>query len=741
MRAVLEATATRAIAARAVPSRDTGRLGRLDLFVASGLAVAVVDAGLDVALRRGLAPAQLGRHALLCLALDVVVGTLLAAAAAAVVTLCEGLARLLPGRSARARDWLGSALYGLLGGALCFWPVRWTIGASTKRDTALVSWGPFAASLCVGLTLVAASLALRHAGRTTGAVRWRRGFVVALLLGVAGGACTYVDLTFFVALYARLHELLHAFGALALLGAVALLLRLLQHGRPRLRVGASIATALAGAWSFVFVIAADARAWLGEELAYAWRQPVRVDRLLGRVQLAEAFLADPTGWRSAAATQLDRLRRRYDVASTALAGKWLQPAGVPAPLRDELARARAGAANYNVVVYYVDTLRYDVGTDPVTMPNAVRFAARSLSFGRAYATASDTVSTLPSLLAGSYLPEEAGEDLLARARRGGMSSAVATAQSCAEFLAKHVPSFRFDQTLSVPDYEPGKKVWGYGADRATAGPVVDAALGWLEHNAQRRFLLWVLQYDVHSWHELDQAYLEASAQRLGVPGHAPLEWRYRVAAAAVDQGFGRLLAGLDRLGLADRTVVVLVSDHGEALGRDGFWMHSTFLWESLLHVPLSIRIPRLAPRRIDAVVGHVDLLPTLAPYLAPGPDGGRRHGLDLLAHVVAPRSRWPLPLLALASRGPDLARVGLIDRDRDQPFKLVLPLESAVPELYDLQADQPDDAEVGERNPGSMLQLLDELLRSPVFPRAAADQGVPRAATEGGPRGTARDHG
>jgi choline-sulfatase len=81
--------------------------------------------------------------------------------------------------------------------------------------------------------------------------------------------------------------------------------------------------------------------------------------------------------------------------------------------------------------------------------------------------------------------------------------------------------------------------------------------------------------------------------------------------AYVDDQLGRLLAGLDRLGLADRTVVIVTADHGEALGDHGSLLHET-VYDEVARVPLIIRVPDgVRGRRVAEVVGLVDLVPTV----------------------------------------------------------------------------------------------------------------------------------
>src|SRR5690606_2503502 len=98
----------------------------------------------------------------------------------------------------------------------------------------------------------------------------------------------------------------------------------------------------------------------------------------------------------------------------------------------------------------------------------------------------------------------------------------------------------------------------------------------------------------------------------------------------VDEAFGRLVDGLEQLGLERNTVVLFVSDHGEALGKNDFWVHAVYLWEPLVRVPLVLAAPGLPPTVVREPVGLVDVAPTLARYIHPAPSMLGYHGEDLV---------------------------------------------------------------------------------------------------------------
>jgi len=88
--------------------------------------------------------------------------------------------------------------------------------------------------------------------------------------------------------------------------------------------------------------------------------------------------------------------------------------------------------------------------------------------------------------------------------------------------------------------------------------------------------------------------------------------------SCVDEKLGHLLDVLEDTGLADDTIVVFTSDHGEMLGERGMWLKMT-MFEWSVRVPLVVSFPsRFAPRRITQNVSLVDLLPTLIDLASAG---------------------------------------------------------------------------------------------------------------------------
>jgi arylsulfatase A-like enzyme len=81
----------------------------------------------------------------------------------------------------------------------------------------------------------------------------------------------------------------------------------------------------------------------------------------------------------------------------------------------------------------------------------------------------------------------------------------------------------------------------------------------------------------------------------------------------IDDAVGRILDALDRLGIADNTIVVFTSDHGDWLGDHGLWQKGAVHTRGVTQVPLVIRWPgvEVPGRIVEHVTSHVDIMPTL----------------------------------------------------------------------------------------------------------------------------------
>lgn len=669
-------------------------------------------------------PTELWVHVGAVLGLYAVVGTLLGLFLWLLVGIERRLTRLLAFAGEPARRFLGPAFFGAVA-VLLSQPTA--VAAFSGQRISRTPWGSFGPLLLLILVFASAALLSAHAARAQQGcltpARWRQSFLGAV---VAGGALLVIDQNVFVTLYRPLHSYLEWVSLLLLTLAFALVLP------PRAPVGRRVLTgvSLLGVVLTGAILASGSlRERLDRALTHAWIDPVYAGRMLRRSNELAVYLKDPSGYRGIQMDRLERLRARFRLDDVELDASWLStpPPLPPGQTRQEL--VERGLSEPNVLVFYIDTLRQDVAHDPSIMPHLARFARESLDFRRAYATGSDTLRSLPGITGGNYfLRHTHSGNVCELGKRSAHESSLFIAESAGHFLSRLLPSFDFEHEVRIQDFDPGSQVWGYGADKPTGERIVDAALDYLKRRSDEKFFMWLFHFDQHNWRELDSDYIDDISARFEVPTEGELDARYRAIASALDAQFGRLLAGLDELGLSDNTVVLLLSDHGEGLGWGGFWVHSVFLWESLVRVPLVLRVPGVAPQLVEDVVSLVDVAPTLAGFLLPEAPKAGYHGEDLLRHAdVAPAPRR-FPVLFAAALRDELVRIGTLDRAGRH--KLVVRLEAAELELFDLETPTPDERNLARERPGVSRSLLRLLARSPVFPRSLEEFQMLRPQAE-----------
>ena len=83
----------------------------------------------------------------------------------------------------------------------------------------------------------------------------------------------------------------------------------------------------------------------------------------------------------------------------------------------------------------------------------------------------------------------------------------------------------------------------------------------------------------------------------------------------VDENLGRIFSALETTGLADNTIVIFTSDHGDLMGDCGLVFKGQFLLEGLINVPMIWRVPGVQPRATEALFNSSDIVPTILDML------------------------------------------------------------------------------------------------------------------------------
>ncbi len=391
-------------------------------------------------------------------------------------------------------------------------------------------------------------------------------------------------------------------------------------------------------------------------------------------------------------------------------------------------------APYNCIVIVVDSLRRDhvgcYGNSWIQTPNIDRLASESVVFDNAYPEALPTLPIRTSMFTGQRtLWSRAWQPLVSedvtiaeilsgqgyaaalitdtyhmfkpdmnfhkgfdcfRWIRGQEADAFETAPHGKDLAAFVKPAMRGDPVERILDQYLKNTAQFVDEDDYFAPRVTGEAIGWLTRNASNQpFFLWVDFFDPHEpWDPpapFDRMYTDTGYRgpRLMHPKYGPADWLtpdeirymrglYSGEVTYVDKWIGRLLETVWKLGLHERSVIVLLADHGLPIADHGSCLKTPDnLYNELLRIPLMIRHPgpTRPARRVRALAQTHDLPPTLLDLLGAKGNAEGMHGRSLVPvmerddaaireYVVvgyheAPHRCVRTTELSYISRGPD----------------------------------------------------------------------------------------
>ena len=372
----------------------------------------------------------------------------------------------------------------------------------------------------------------------------------------------------------------------------------------------------------------------------------------------------------------------------------------------------------NILLITVDALRADAvktsDSIDIVAPHLQALARDSVHFERAYAQGSRTAISMGSLMLGRYSANidwdlysyEGGriQGPVDPASRRGLQSIYTTLPRFepGSTLAERLAEVGF-QTIGVP-YAGDNEFFrqGLGFSRGfqvyrdlsltkwplpSSGRVTEVALRAIDQ-ASRRWFVWVHYYDTH------------------LSRHTRSD--YDRVLSHFDRGLGQLVDGLEHRGILNDTLIVLTSDHGEALGEHRSRGHATTLYEEQIRVPLIVRFPGAEPRLVREPVALVDVAATLC--TATGARAEGLNGEDLWPTITDGTAPPERPIFSelhryrsrFGDQTADLKAVVVGD------WKLIWDRQRETQELFDLRADHREEKAL-EEQPEARRTLLREL--------------------------------
>ncbi len=308
---------------------------------------------------------------------------------------------------------------------------------------------------------------------------------------------------------------------------------------------------------------------------------------------------------------------------------------------------------YNIVFIVVNALRADhvgcYGYSRKLTPHMDKLAEDGLLFDRAVAQSFWTLPSLASLVTSQYVSTHL---LNSRNESLGLWQ-----KTLAEILKAHgyktsaftcgldtVAKYGLDRGFDIYDVYSGKKPVGSFSD------MIPGIIDNLERNKDKKFFLFLHSYDVHPPYQhiksSDPAHSYAGALKalslgyenlkhlkdgvltldqrqvpIGPDDVAYLVDCYDAGVSRADAFVGQVISVLKANRLYERTIIVLIADHGEELGDRGTFnrFENQSLYQEIIHVPFIVRYPgqdtSLKGRRISSLVGLVDVAPTMLDLL------------------------------------------------------------------------------------------------------------------------------
>lgn len=334
----------------------------------------------------------------------------------------------------------------------------------------------------------------------------------------------------------------------------------------------------------------------------------------------------------------------------------------------------------NVILLTIDCLRADhmslYGYHRETTPNIDRYAANALTFTYAVPHGTNTGHSFCAMLRSSMMEgifDRNVPTLTQMLKGAGYSTAFINARRYDDWL----PPRRWHRyrPAMVENFDvlhlDGDREW-------TAEQLTDATVRHLdERPADRPHFLWMHYMDVHMPREGHPEY----GYGMDDIGVFDSETRY------VDAQVGRLLDHMRDKGMLENAIVVISADHGEGFLEHGTKDHSNKPYADNSHVPLIVMAPGVPAKRVDTVVGLIDVAPTILTHVGlPVPDVYR--GIDLVAAARQP----VFPVRPIVSETP---RNGIETSFFawayiDWPYKYIYDIRGGTQELYDLSND-PDE--------------------------------------------------
>ncbi len=360
----------------------------------------------------------------------------------------------------------------------------------------------------------------------------------------------------------------------------------------------------------------------------------------------------------------------------------------------------------NVLLVTLDTTRADrigcYGYERVKTANLDLLASNGVRFANAYCQVPLTLPSHCSLLTGTY-------PIFHRVHNNGSYYLDSDFVTLAEILkdngfktAAFVSSFTVDSRFGLDqgfdfyddNFLEGRVLKNFMSERK-AEKVFTSFSSWLDENYGQKFFCWVHFFDPHIPYDPPSPFKEEYSNR-----------PYDGEIAYMDHYIGKTIDKLREKNIIGDTLVILVGDHGEALGEKNEVDHGLYIYNVTMRVPFIFYLPNYLPQElvVDSKVRLIDVMPTvldmlkiksveevqgvsLLPYMT----GRKKDDLPSYIESYLPREYYGWSELT-----------GLINGD----WKYI---KAPKPELYNLRTDPQEEKNVYNKEKKIAASMIEEL--------------------------------
>ncbi|MGB2691461.1 MAG: sulfatase [Thermodesulfobacteriota bacterium] len=283
----------------------------------------------------------------------------------------------------------------------------------------------------------------------------------------------------------------------------------------------------------------------------------------------------------------------------------------------------------NIVLITIDTLRADhlgvYGHERNTSPSIDKLAEKGVLFENAISQASWTLPSMASMHTSLYPSEAKTSSIKSNVRNELLT--------LPEYMKNN-----FYNTIAVISNIVVSKVYGFSqgfnifnqehiaeVNELSAELITNQAVEYISQNKDSKFFLWVHYFDPHHNYKnhteydygdeysgnlpdnLDNEHLNNIKSSLNEHDLEYIRNIYDEEISYNDKYVGELIDAINNLGLAEDTVIILTSDHGEEFMERSKLGHGGTLYQELIHVPLIIYDPLDASTMGKRVKEHVEI--------------------------------------------------------------------------------------------------------------------------------------